>query len=823
MRRFFCTGLVIALWFAVAEGTAHSAPVRHCGTITGSQSWTPSSNPHTVCAAGATVVGGIVTITPGAIIMMEEGANLVFGSGGGVAALGDANGGKIRVTAAQGEEPGYWGQWRFEAEAAESQLNGIDFRYGGKDNVPMVEIRGGPVVFDPNYDVVQDPPVEFHRALGLPLAISAEFIGPALELPGRLTVGAQCGRVVISGNGRDAIGVLADRPADVLTTQTWFNFCVPYAVDDPVDVGSPDGPRLQIGRGAVVEMEDDAGFRAGVDAERPGYLDFMGTAEQPVTITGREKTPGAWGSIEFTEYSGESEDGELNSLMDAVVEYGGRGGAPMVQVRTTNILAFESQFGHALAQPLALIPAAVGPFMSALVRSGTPSFVDNGIERIMVLAAETPVDIPTNTVWGDPGAAYQIDGEFLVAGEVEPAVLTLQAGAELLFDAGAALVIGDAERGRGGLRVQGFITDSVRLSGAAGTPGSWLGLRITNHAEAVSIDAATIEYGGTAEQPMVDWGRVPGRLVRTTLRGAPGYPLAVPLSYVEVVMDEEHRQEYRNSLVENGTNRILVRVDGARGQAHLDWSDPGAPLEFDGDVVVGSPTRPLLVMNDGLTLLFRANSHLQIGASAMDRAAVQVRNDVPSRPVMIGAARDVEGWGGVRILRDSTFGGSEMVFSGAAADGANVTVEGGFLDIDRVQFRGSRRGIGLLVTGQGSRADISDGLFTEYRIGIQTANRGRLDVSRSSIRGNLEWGIQNQDPALCQRAIRVYWGAPGGPQDDSDAADGCMNAKNNSPGADRVSDDVEWWPYAIDEAVYAPVSGIGPNPKRVFLPSLTRS
>ncbi len=822
MGRLRNASLVITLWSLLSAGAAHGAPMTHCGTITGGQGWDPAGNPHTVCAAGATVVNGLITITPGTIITMEEGANLVFGPGGGVAAMGDANGGKIRVIAAQGDQPGYWGQWRFEPQAAESQLNGIDFRYGGKGGVPMVEIRGGPVLFDPNYDVVQDPPVEFHQALGLPLAIHANLIGPSLENPGRLTVGAQCGRVVISANGRDAIGVLAEEPVDVSDGQTWFDFCVPYAVREPITVGGPAYPLLQVSYGTTFEMEADASFVAGVDAENPGYVAFMGTADKPITITGREKTPGSWGHIEFTEFSGEAENGEVNSFMNTAVEYGGRGGRPMVQVRTANALAYESQFRYALAQPVALVPAAVGPFMSALVRSSTAAFVSNGVERIMVLAAETPVDVPENTEWGDAGAPYQIDGEFLVAGRNTPAMLTLRGSAQLLFDPDAALVIGHPEHGRGSLRIEGFITDSVRLSGAAGTPGSWLGVRITDNAESVNVDAATIEYGGSRERPMVDWGRAPGRMVRTTLRGAPGYPVAVPLSRLEVVMDEEHRPDYRNVLVENGTNRILVHADGVRGQARLEWSDPGAPLEFDDDVVVGSPSRPLLVMHDGLTLLFRAEAHFQIGVSAADRAAAQVRNDVPSRPVMIGAAQDATGWGGVRILRDSTFAGSEVVFSGVAADAANVAVEGGFLDVDRVQFRGSKRGTGLLVTGQGARADISEALFTDYRVGIQTALRGRLDLRRSSVRGNLEWGIRNDDPAICQRADRVFWGVPTGPQDDSEARDGCMNAANNSPGADRVSDDVEWWPYALDETAYTPVAGLGPNPKRVFLPALDR-
>ena len=53
---------------------------------------------------------------------------------------------------------------------------------------------------------------------------------------------------------------------------------------------------------------------------------------------------------------------------------------------------------------------------------------------------------------------------------------------------------------------------------------------------------------------------------------------------------------------------------------------------------------------------------------------------------------------------------------------------------------------------------------------------------------------------------------------ESAAKDGCMNARNDSPGADRVSEDVEWWPYAIDDTNFTPAPGIGPNAKRIYLP-----
>jgi hypothetical protein len=71
---------------------------------------------------------------------------------------------------------------------------------------------------------------------------------------------------------------------------------------------------------------------------------------------------------------------------------------------------------------------------------------------------------------------------------------------------------------------------------------------------------------------------------------------------------------------------------------------------------------------------------------------------------------------------------------------------------------------------------------------------------------------------FCLDAVRVFWGRPAGPDDPSNAPDNCMTAANASPGADKVSDFVDWWPYAVNGADYAPAPGLGPNPKTVFVP-----
>jgi hypothetical protein len=127
-------------------------------------------------------------------------------------------------------------------------------------------------------------------------------------------------------------------------------------------------------------------------------------------------------------------------------------------------------------------------------------------------------------------------------------------------------------------------------------------------------------------------------------------------------------------------------------------------------------------------------------------------------------------------------------------------------------------GIGLDATNA-AHVVLEDSRFEALGTGIRTRDGASLDISRSVIAGNAAWGIRNEDPTRCQRALQVWWGVATGPQDGSEVRDGCMNAKNASPGADKVSDDVEWWPFAIDDTDFTPSPGIGPNAKRVYLPT----
>jgi hypothetical protein len=130
-----------------------------------------------------------------------------------------------------------------------------------------------------------------------------------------------------------------------------------------------------------------------------------------------------------------------------------------------------------------------------------------------------------------------------------------------------------------------------------------------------------------------------------------------------------------------------------------------------------------------------------------------------------------------------------------------------------VELRGAGRGTGVVVRGGTSRASLTRARITGHRIGAVARERASLEIQRSWVTGNSEWGVRNEEPTSCLRAVIVWWGSPDGPNDPTDARDGCMNRGNTAPGADRVSEDVRWEPYASDEQL-TPVGGAN----AIFLP-----
>jgi hypothetical protein len=817
--------LAILTAAALLGASVDTAPARaqqreHCGTITNNETWTPAANPHLIKCT-VTVRNAVLSIAPATQVLFAEGTSLILQAGGGLQAIGDPTTGPVRFLANTGDDPeGYWGQIRFESGAASSKLERVIVRGGGAGEVPMIEVHDA---------LAEINLAQLSHSLGPPLGYWANALGPSLEAAGQATTQTECEGLphpLLSLDNDATIRVeAAGHP--VVVAQNWHHFCAPYIVQGSLVVAGPEEPLLSLEKGVTLKFAGDTGLVVGESEAAKGQLATNGSTQQPVVLTATTASPGAWLGLDLTEWSG------FSSLITARIEYGGRGDRPMVRVASVDASAIDVTFRGALGYPLAVVSDAVGGFLGGVAPEGKEVFLQNGVQRVLVVTdpAGEDVTFPTSE-WTDPGVPYELDGNLTIGDDGGPARLTVTAGATLLFREGMALEVtpGAALVAKGARAGQREVP--VTFGGLDERPGAWRGIVVDGEADVVQLDLAVLENGGSAEAAMLAIGATAGTVTRTTFRGAPGYPVSVPLSVApDIIMGDDQLGEgmdMRNRLADNGADRVLVQVDGPITATRLrDWADPGAPVEFDGPVVAASSGGPRLVWHDGLDLRFRQGAGFTV-SGAGQRGNIEVVDDDPEQSVRLGPVEPTAGWSGLVVQTGGTLRGADLTVWGAASGQPNLHANGGQVELTGLKATSAApdggtagpvqpAGIGLDADA-GAQVTLIHGDFRDLEIGLRTRQGARLDITQSIVAGNRDWGIKNEDPTVCQRAFRIWWGQPTGPVDDNDAPDACLDATNPSPGADRVSNDVDWWPYAINDTDFTPSSGIGPGAKEIYLP-----
>jgi len=795
--------LAIIVALAAALWPEPALALDHCGQVSSNETWSRDDSPHVVCSAGVTVRNSVLTIEPGASVRLEADANLIVSSGSQLVAVGTQEAGINFFGATNRSEPGFWGQIRFEAGSLPSQLQLARITGGGKGGVPMVDVRGMGT---------EIAAIILRQSEGLALAFAADAIGPSLDAIGQVTRKEdRCPLLQMSQVGDARIGVYTHQSMDITGDATWHDFCTPYIATVPFDVESEDKtltiaglnmPTLTLGPGTTIEFDGDSGLVSGLDEENPGGLFLNGSPIDMVVLTGATKEAGSWNGLTLTPFV--SFD---NSLFNARVEYGGRGDRAMIEVFDPAGSAIGLEMRHALGYPLAVVAPAVSSMVVGLSNGrgeDPPAIAENGVDRMLVLAKDIEVDVKSGAIWSDIGVPYEIDGDVIVAGK-EAITFKLEAGVHLAFVEGAGMQIGHPEHGKAIIRVEGSSgSNQVRLTSLAGTPGSWRGLTISDEVERAELDWLLLENGGS-DGPMLMWGNVPGIILHSTFRGALGYPVSVPIEFGTVVLSEELNLDIgaRNTLEGNGTDRFLVRANEQFFPLTATWADPGAPVEFDDDVTIASGSVPLIEIHGGLTLALRPGKQLRFGIDAERRAAIRLRTGQAGPALNIIGTDPNAGHGGVVLAEGSTLesDGAGLALSGAAPDAPNLLVSGARARAVLAGLEASGEGgvgIGVRVV-EGGSLQASAPRLTGLRIGAHAASGGNLILERGWIHDNSEYGVLNEDPTLCATASLIWWGDPRGPRDESAVDDDCMGAVENASSGNRVSNDVSWTGFAMDD------------------------
>ena len=588
----------------------------------------------------------------------------------------------------------------------------------------------------------------------MPLAFDANAVGPSLEAAGQNRAQA-CQDVNLNpgtgSHGRDGILISAWQDVDVRDPQDWYNFCVPYLIEDDLVVGGPEEPSLWIRPGVEMRLARDKRLFAGKDAENQGRIEISGDSNALVTIRGMEDGPGSWGGLHFTEFDGLL--GGDSSIFDADIRDGGSGAEAMVMISST-VYTRNAGFAGASNYPVAILPDLVGEFVEGLA-SGGGRFENNGVERILVRSDLEEADVRRSSNWLDPGVPLEIAGDLLVAGEAGDAALKFGPGLKLRFAAGTEMVLGHPELGTARWEVAGERGKSVSIAGLEATPGYWQGIRMNDETFEVEIEELDLAHGGAGGRPMLDWADVDGVMRASRLHHAAGDPLRLIETAIPILCSEEQSErESQNLFEDNGRDMIAVQPEGVYQIRDTYWYDPGVPLVFEATIQIGGVgTIPFMLgLGAGLDLRFEPDAGIEFG-SGVYAGAFQLLTEDGQSPIHLGPASEDGQWKGASIGKASRLEGRGL------------------------EVQGSGDAIGLRVAGEGAELEIEDFVLSGHRIGLSVEAGAMAKATRGEISGNSELGAQNLDALACLDLREVYWGSEDGPLDPIDAQDGCAKRR----------------------------------------------
>jgi len=429
---------------------------------------------------GYRVESGTLTLTAGATLAFEPGADLTVGYQvpGKLIVQGTAAE-PVLFTSTGGKSVASWRGIYLYEHADGSQITGLHLEYGGEG------IRG------PIYILAEDVSIDdsvIRDSLDVPVHVSqggrlASFSGnklervsaPAMLLPPSSVPAVASDNQFPEGTTIHVLtGIVRERVR-------WSNPGVPFTIGGLIEIAGEDEDLealLELTPGTVLRFDEDAYINVGY--YRPGALRAEGTAEAPIVFTARGRPrPGAWRGINL--YKNASA-----SFSHAVFEYGSRraewgvlyansraalsvtdclfrsnGGGVVLQGDDLRILEFARNTFDASSPTLALSPQAYATLGEGnVLAAGSRVVLEGGhIER--------------SGRWLDLGSAIEVTGPIEVQAG---ATLTVDPGVSLRVRDGFGLTVGSV--GGGSLRMQGTADAPIRIVGVNDRRGTWDAIRL---------------------------------------------------------------------------------------------------------------------------------------------------------------------------------------------------------------------------------------------------------------------------------------------------------------------------------------------------------
>lgn len=317
------------LLFTIASCRPDRNPTTVCGDIDVATTWS-NSNPDGVdyivdCVIS---VNDLLTIEPGTEIQFNSGAGLLIETGGSLKAVGSVSD-KINMhgaTDAAGSWKGIYirsnnvvneithcivsGGGQSSFDGATTLVANIRVNLGAKLKLTNSEISksGKDGLRTDGLDSDEQNPISafsnntFSNNTNFPITTLAATVN---SLDGTSSV--------YSGNGKQMIEVRGGR---MFGNHIWNKCSVPYYINGYTIAGYySDLGNLEVTAGVSIVFASDQGM--GVGEYSNGYVRFIGTAAEPISLTGETSGQGAWKGVAFQSLNNQ------NKMQHVIISGGG--------------------------------------------------------------------------------------------------------------------------------------------------------------------------------------------------------------------------------------------------------------------------------------------------------------------------------------------------------------------------------------------------------------------------------------------------------------------------------------------------------------------
>ena len=218
--------------------------------------------------------------------------------------------------------------------------------------------------------------------------------------------------------------------------------------------------------------------------------------------------------------------------------------------------------------------------------------------------------IRQNTVWTKSGSPYIVTGNIEIAlSGAGTAVLTIEPGVEVRFNANAGLVVGGSWDHHGALYAQGTEDSPIIFtSNGLQVKGSWKGIRFTSTTteNRSLLEHVIVEYAGLQYDASILCEGTYPVIKNSTIRQSSGYPVKIEAQNVNIS---------NLAYEDNAINATLVK--GGTIHANTTWGntrDEGTYV-VEKEIFIADAVAPTLTIEPGVTIRFKQNAGLQVGGS----------------------------------------------------------------------------------------------------------------------------------------------------------------------------------------------------------------